>query len=109
MLFAACKGLRQTGAAKKYDLFILPLNPYITLEWTSKARLRGLEMTGLSVLGFVFGMIGIAAFVGTKKLIKTLKEKGVLDQTYQKEQSLLGFPILFFPLYMAHQRISLLF
>ena len=88
MLFAACKRLRQPGSAEKYDLFILPLNPYITLEWTSKARLRGLEMTGLSVLGFVFGMMGIAAFVGTKKLVETLKEKGVLDQTCQKEQSL---------------------
>ena len=42
-------------------------------------------MTGLSVLGFVFGMMGIVAFVRTEKLIETLKEKGVLDHTYQNE------------------------
>ena len=42
-------------------------------------------MTGLSVLGFVFGMMGIVAFVRTEKFIKTLKEKGVLDHTYQNE------------------------
>ena len=42
-------------------------------------------MTGLSILGFVFGMMGLVAFVRTEKLIKTLKEKGVLDHTYQSE------------------------
>ena len=35
-------------------------------------------MEGLAVIGFVFGMMGIVAFVRVEKLIKTLKEKGVL-------------------------------
>ena len=42
-------------------------------------------MTGLSALRFVFGLMGIVAFVRTEKLIKILKQKGALDQIYQKK------------------------
>jgi len=42
-------------------------------------------MEGLAVIGFVFGMMGIVAFVRVEKLIKTLKEKGVLEQDYKEE------------------------
>jgi len=42
-------------------------------------------MEGLAVLGFVFGMIGVVALVRLEKLIKTLKEEGILDQDYKKE------------------------
>lgn len=33
-------------------------------------------MEGLAVMGFVFGMVGVVAFVRLEKLTKTLKEKG---------------------------------
>jgi len=42
-------------------------------------------MEVLAVLGFVFGMIGVVALVRLEKLIKTLKEEGILDQDYKKE------------------------
>ena len=42
-------------------------------------------MEGFAVLGFVFGMIGVVALVRLEKLIKTLKEEGILDQDYKKE------------------------
>lgn len=42
-------------------------------------------MEGLSVLGFVFGMLGLVAFVRIEKLTKTLKQKGILEENYQEE------------------------
>ena len=42
-------------------------------------------MEALGAMGFVFGMMGVAAFVRTQKLIKTLKENGVLDKGYKSE------------------------
>ena len=42
-------------------------------------------MEGLTVIGFVFGMVGIVALVRVEKLIKTLKAKGVLEKDYSKE------------------------
>lgn len=34
---------------------------------------------------FVFGLLGLVAFVRVERLVKTLKEQGVLDQDYQDE------------------------
>ena len=42
-------------------------------------------MEALGAIGFVFGMMGVVAFVRTQKLIKTLKENGVLDKDYKSE------------------------
>ena len=42
-------------------------------------------MDGLSVLGFVFGILGMVAFVRLEKLTKELKAKGILDETYEEE------------------------
>jgi hypothetical protein len=42
-------------------------------------------MEALGTLGFIFGMMGIVAFVRVEKLIKTLKEKGVLEKDYKEE------------------------
>jgi len=42
-------------------------------------------MDGLAAAGFVFGIMGMGAFVRLEKLIKTLKEKGVLDDDYKDE------------------------
>ena len=42
-------------------------------------------MEGLSVLGFVFGILGLVAFVRLEKLTKELKAKGVLDEDYKEE------------------------
>ena len=35
-------------------------------------------MEGLAAAGFVFGVLGLVAFVRLEKLIKTLKKKGIL-------------------------------
>tara|TARA_B100000586_G_C19776637_1_gene288259 strand:+ start:127 stop:255 length:129 start_codon:yes stop_codon:yes gene_type:complete len=42
-------------------------------------------MEGLAVIGFVFGMMGIVALARVEKLIRTLKEKGILEQDYKDE------------------------
>ena len=42
-------------------------------------------MEGLSVMGFVLGMVGVVALVRLEKLIKTLKEKGILEENYKEE------------------------
>ena len=42
-------------------------------------------MDGLSVLGFVFGILGLVAFVRLEKLTKELKAKGILDEDYEEE------------------------
>ena len=36
-------------------------------------------MEGLAAAGFVFGVLGLVAFVRLEKLTKTLKEKGILE------------------------------
>jgi hypothetical protein len=42
-------------------------------------------MDGLAIVGFVFGLMGMVAFVRLEKLVKTLKEKGVLGENYKDE------------------------
>jgi len=42
-------------------------------------------MEGLSVLGFVFGILGLVAFVQLEKLTKELRARGILDEDYQEE------------------------
>ena len=42
-------------------------------------------MEGLAAMGFVFGMVGVVALVRLEKLIKTLKEKGFLEENYKEE------------------------
>jgi len=42
-------------------------------------------MGGLTVAGFVFGVLGLVAFVRLEKLTKTLKEKGILEENYKEE------------------------
>tara|TARA_R110002096_G_scaffold65006_1_gene158259 strand:- start:37321 stop:37440 length:120 start_codon:yes stop_codon:yes gene_type:complete len=34
---------------------------------------------------FVFGILGLVAFVRVEKLVKTLKEQGILDKDYVEE------------------------
>jgi hypothetical protein len=34
---------------------------------------------------FVFGIFGLVAFVRLEKLLKTLKEKGILEADYKEE------------------------
>ena len=42
-------------------------------------------MENLGVLGFVFGMLGVVAFIRLEKLTKDLKAKGILDDDYKEE------------------------
>jgi len=42
-------------------------------------------MEAFGVLGFVFGMMGLIAFVRLEKLTKTLKDKGILEEDYKDE------------------------
>jgi hypothetical protein len=39
----------------------------------------------MEAAAFVFGMMGIVALVRVEKLIKTLKEKGILEENYKEE------------------------
>ena len=42
-------------------------------------------MEGLAAAAFCFALVGVVALVRTEKLIKTLKEKGVLDEDYKTD------------------------
>jgi hypothetical protein len=42
-------------------------------------------MEGLAATGFVFGILGLVAFIRLEKLTKTLKEKGILEENYKEE------------------------
>ena len=42
-------------------------------------------MEGLGVMGFVFGLLGVVAFVRLEMLTKELKAKGILDEDYREE------------------------
>jgi len=42
-------------------------------------------MEGLAVMGFIFGMMGVVALVRLEKLIKTLKEQGILEKNYREK------------------------
>ena len=42
-------------------------------------------MDGLAAAALCFGSVGVVALVRLEKLIKTLKEKGVLEQDYKEE------------------------
>lgn len=42
-------------------------------------------MESLGVVGFIFGMLGVVAFVRLEKLIKELKKSGVLPVDYKDE------------------------
>ena len=42
-------------------------------------------MEGLGVLAFVFGLLGVVAFVRLEKLTKEFKAKGILDEDYKEE------------------------
>ena len=39
----------------------------------------------MEAAAFVFGLVGVAALVRVEKLIKTLKERGILDENYKEE------------------------
>ena len=39
----------------------------------------------MDTIAFVFGVFGFLAFVRTEKLIRTLKKKGLLDDTYKAD------------------------
>ena len=42
-------------------------------------------MESLGVVGFVFGLLGVVAFVRVEKLVKELKKSGVLPEDYKDE------------------------
>ena len=39
----------------------------------------------MEYIGFVFGIFGLLAFIRVEKLTRTLKEKGLLDESYKEE------------------------
>lgn len=39
----------------------------------------------MEIIAFTFGIFGFIAFVRTEKLIKTLKEKGLLEDDYKAD------------------------
>lgn len=42
-------------------------------------------MEGLAAAAFVFALVGVVALIKVEKLIKTLKEKGILEKDYKDE------------------------
>ena len=36
-------------------------------------------------IGFVFGILGLVAYIRVEKLVRTLKERGVLEEGYREE------------------------
>ena len=38
----------------------------------------------MEYVGIVFGVLGLVAFVRVEKLVKTLKEKGILEEEYKE-------------------------
>lgn len=42
-------------------------------------------MDFFGLIGFVFGIFGLVAYVRLEKLTKTLKENGALDQEYPED------------------------
>jgi hypothetical protein len=42
-------------------------------------------MLGLAAAAFVFGLVGVVAFVRLEKLTKTLKGKGILEKDYRAD------------------------
>tara|TARA_Y100001936_G_C15953265_1_gene601393 strand:- start:701 stop:823 length:123 start_codon:yes stop_codon:yes gene_type:complete len=40
-------------------------------------------MEGLDIIGFVFEILVVVTLVSIEKLIKTLNEKGILEQNYK--------------------------
>ena len=43
-------------------------------------------MEAFAILGFVFGIMELMAFIQIQKLTKTLKEKGILEENHKEEQ-----------------------
>ena len=43
------------------------------------------KMDSFAVIGYVFGILGLVAFIRVEKLIKTLKAQGTLNQDYKEE------------------------
>ena len=39
----------------------------------------------MEYIGFVFGILGLVAFVRVENLVRTLKRQGVLDQDYNAD------------------------
>ena len=39
----------------------------------------------MEYIGFVFGILGLVAFVRVENLVRTLKKQGVLDQDYNAD------------------------
>ena len=42
------------------------------------------KMDSFAVIGYVFGILGLVAFIRVEKLIKTLKEQGILPEDYKE-------------------------
>ena len=41
-------------------------------------------MEALGIMGFIFGLAGVVAYIRLEKLTKALKEKRILEQDYKK-------------------------
>jgi hypothetical protein len=39
----------------------------------------------MEAAAFVFALVGVVAFIRVEKLVRTLKEKGILEENYKEE------------------------
>lgn len=54
-------------------------------QWRGHAPPDNFQGETVEALAFIFALMGIVAFVRVEKLIKTLKEKGILEEDYKEE------------------------
>ena len=67
--------------------FALEINNLKKVYDNNVVALKGIDLKVQKgdLLGFVFGLMGMVAFVRLEKLTKELKAKGVLDENYKEE------------------------
>ena len=77
--WVAGKGPKRKAIITRKQLFA----PLVLFE--SYNHRGGLEINTMEYAAFVFGILGLVAFVRVEKLVKTLKEKGILEEDYKEE------------------------
>ena len=77
--WVAAVGHKRKAIVTRKQLF----EPLVLFE--SYNHRNNLEINTMEYAAFVFGILGLVAFVRVEKLVKTLKEKGILEEDYKEE------------------------
>ena len=96
MLFAACKGLRQTGSAKKYDLFILP-EPLHHFGMDIQSAFKGIRNDWSICIGICFWDDWNCGLCGNEKIDQNAQRKRRAGPNISKGTIALRLPYPSFP------------